>query len=126
MSASRHTLEVSYPVEGPEGLFLVRRIAGSSKIQSFHRSQSRSVTITAFVGRTAAECLAISLFSGDRCAIDNIFRPLRSGLYPFDQLARMFAPIQVFIWIQQDVASVLERDNLVHVSHAGRDVFEIA
>src|SRR5216683_4959319 len=84
------------------------------------------MTVATLIRQIAAKRFTVALLGRNGRSMNNIFRPLRRGLHPLDELPRMFAPPRIFFRMQQNVASELQRYNLVHVLHVWTYVFEIA
>ncbi len=84
------------------------------------------MAVAALVGQIATICLPVSLLGRICRAMNDLLRPLRGSLYPVDQLARILAPLLVFVRIQQNVARVFERNDLVHVLHRWPRILEVA
>src|SRR5260370_34707739 len=121
-----HALKVSYPVIGTESFFLISWVTRPRIIESLHGRQARRVAVATLVRQIATETLSIALLVGDRSAMDNMLRPFGRGLHPLNQLADVIAPLQVLLRIQKNIARVFERDDLVHIRHAGRDIFKVS
>src|SRR5579872_3640528 len=83
------------------------------------------MTVTALIRSVAAKLLAVALLGCDRSAMHDVFGPLGSSLYPFDELAHVVAPLRVLIGIQKNIPRVFQRDDLIHVLHAWPDILEI-
>src|SRR5580693_2820976 len=84
------------------------------------------MAIATLIRHIAAKILeAATLFGCDSSAVNYIFGPSRRGLHPLDKLARMLAPVGVFLRVKKDIARKFQRDDLVHVFHAGLYVLEV-
>ncbi len=84
------------------------------------------MAVAALIGKIAAELLAAALFGSDGCAVNDVLGPAGSRFDPVDQFASVFAPIGIFLRVEQNVASEFERNDLIHVFHVRPDILEIS
>src|SRR5262249_26493666 len=91
--SSRQPLKIGDPVVGAVRRFFVSSVSGLCVVQRLHGGQPRTVAVTALIGQVAAELLPVALLSRYRRAANDVFRPLRRGLYPGNQSSSVFAPL---------------------------------
>src|ERR1700690_593238 len=125
MRLTWQTLEIRDPVEGTQGLLFVTLVACTGKVQRLDGGEPRRVTVAALVRLIAAKGEAVALLGRYGCAVHPILRPSGSGFDPFDQLPGVLLPPSVILGMQDDIASKLQRNHVIHILHVGRNVLKV-
>src|SRR5580658_5144085 len=125
MRVAGKSLKISDPVIRTKRRLSISLITGLREVQRLDGGEPRGVTVAALVRLITAELDSVALLGCDRGTVHNVLRPFGRRLNPFDELARVLAPLRIFFRMKQNVAGTLQRDDLVHVAHARSNILEI-
>ena len=126
MSIERKSPEIGDPIVRTKRGISIADIAGFGEVERLCGGEPGSMAVAALIRLIAAEVDAIALLGCDRSAVHDVLGPFGSALDPLDELPGMLAPQRIFLRMEEDVADKLQRDDLVHVVHAGNGILEIA